>query len=138
MKKLYIFGSIGAVLLYALALWKNSKSYSWKSVQWRCGKSFIDTSLVLLAAFYMPALLVAWAVIWVTRGITRRSLQITSAVALGVAFSAVGGVALEVLCILGIFSVDLLTGAQGVYGWWKKPIPETFMPEFSSAKRSEV
>lgn len=128
MKKLYIFGSIGAVLLYALAFWKNSKSYSWKSVQWRSGKSAIDTALVLLAVFYMPALLVAWAVIWVTRGITRRSLQITSAVALGVAFSAVGGVALEVLCILGIFSVDLLTGAQGIYGWWTKPIPTDFIP----------
>ena len=138
MKKLYITGAIGGILLYALAFWKNSKSYSWKSAQWRWGKSAIDTALVLLAAFYMPALLVAWAVVWLTRSITQRSMQITSAIVLGIAFSAVGGVALEVLCVVGIFSVDLLTGAQGVYGWWRKPIPETFLPELNSAKRSEV
>ena len=131
MKKLYIMGALGSAVLYALAFWKNTKSYSWKSVQWRWGKSAIDTTLVLLAAFYMPALLVAWAVIWMTRGITRRSVQITSAVLLGITFSAVGGVALETLCILGIFSVDLLTGSQGIYGWWKKPIPKDFLPSLS-------
>jgi hypothetical protein len=136
MKKVYIMGALGSVLLYALAFWKNSKSYSWKSAQWRWTKSGIDTALVLLAAFYMPALLVAWAVIWVTRSINRRSLQITAAVILGIAFSAVGGVALEVLCILGIFSVDLLTGAQGIYGWWTKPVPKEFLPSLGVRNES--
>ena len=132
MKRLYVVGVVGSLVLFAIALFKNGKSYSWKSAQWRWTKSGIDTALVLLAAFYMPALLVAWAVIWVTRGITRRSVQITSAVILGIAFGAVGGVALEVLCVLGIFSVDLLTGSQGIYGWWKKPIPKEFLPSLNS------
>lgn len=136
MKKLYIFGAIGGALLYSLAFWKNAKSYSWKPLRWRLGKSAIDTALVLLAAFYMPALLVVWAVTWMTRNVARRSIQITFAVILGTIFSAVGGVALEALCILGIFSVDLLTGAQGIYGWWTKPIPKEFLPGFDPAGHS--
>jgi hypothetical protein len=134
MKKLYIAVSVGVLALFGLAFWKNSKSYIHRSRNWRLVKSAIDCSLVVLAALYLPALLVGWTVMWLTRSLNRRGIQITAAVVLGILFSSIGGVALEVLCVLGIFAVDLLTGYQGCYGWWKVGPPETFMPKFVEAK----
>lgn len=127
MKKLYAAACVGILALYGLAFWKNTKSYSFKTTNWRLGKSAIDCILVVLSALYLPALLVGWVVMWLTRGFQRRGVQITLAVMLGIIFSSIGGVALEVLCVLAIFAVDLLTGSQGIYGWWKTGPPEHFM-----------
>jgi hypothetical protein len=132
MKRLYILGTIGAVILYGLAFWKNAKSYSWQPLQWRCIKSAADTTLVLLAAFYMPGLLIAWTVIWVVRGIKSPGMKTTFAVLIGVLLGSISGVALEILCILGICSVDLLTGQAGIYGWWTQPIPQDFMSSLNT------
>lgn len=129
MKKLYAAMTIGVLALFGLAYWKNTFSYSFKSINWRLGKSAIDCILVVLSALYLPALLVGWVVMWLTRPIQRRGIQITLAVILGIIFSSVGGVALEVLCVLSIFAVDLLTGKQGCYGWWTDGPPANFMPE---------
>lgn len=131
MRRLYIFGAVGSMLLYVLAFWKNTKSYSQKSVQWRGIKSAADVSLVLLAAVFLPGLLMAWTVIWVIKGVKSPGIKTTLAVVTGVVLSAVSGVALEVLCVLGIFSVDLVTGSSGIYGWWIQPIPEKFMPSLN-------
>lgn len=119
---------LGVAGLFAIAWWKNAKSYSWKSIDWRIGKSTVDVFLVVLAALFAPALLVGWTVMWLTRGVRRRGIQVTLAVILGIIFSSISGVALEVLCVLGIFGVDLLTGKQGLYGWWKETIPSDFLP----------
>jgi len=132
MKKLYVAMFLGIAALFGLSLWKNWYSYGYKTWKWRAGKSAIDVTLIVLAALYLPALLVGWSVMWMTRNIARRGVQITLAVLLGVLFSTIGGVALEILCILGIFSVDLLTGQQGVYGWFKQQIPETFLPQLET------
>jgi|SRR5271166_802441 len=128
MKRLYAAVCVGVLALYGLAFWKNTRSYSFKTTNWRLGKSAIDCILVVLSAIYLPALLVGWVVMWLTKPINTRGVQITLAVILGIIFSSIGGVALEVLCILSIFAVDLLTGSQGVYGWWKTGPPSTFMP----------
>ncbi len=131
MRRLYVAINLGIIALFGIALWKNKKSYGYKSWNWRFNKSFIDTALVLLAATCLPALLVAWIVMWAVRPFTRRGVQLTLAVLLGVLFSSVGGFALEALCVLGIFAVDLVTGQQGIYGWWKQSPPNTFMPNFA-------
>lgn len=128
MKKLYTAIVVGTAALYCLAFWKNSKSYTHKSRNWRLGKSAIDCSLVITAALYLPALLVGWSVMWLARPIKRRGIQVSLAIILGILLSSIGGIALEVLCVLGIFAVDLLTGYQGVYGWWKLGPPEKFLP----------
>lgn len=127
MKRLYIAALAGVSLLLGLAYWKNRVSYSYKPVWWRAVKSVVDCALVILSALYMPALLVAWTVGWLTRGVARRGVQITLAVLIGIALGSISGIFLELLCILGIFSVDLLTGAQGIYGWYNQSIPTDFM-----------
>lgn len=127
MKKLYIAIVVGVAALFGLAYWKNTFSYGFKTRKWRFGKSAIDCLLVVLSALYLPALLVGWTVMWLTRPIQRRGIQITLSIVAGIVFASIGGVALEVLCILGIFAVDLLTGHNGIYGWYKQQIPEDFM-----------
>lgn len=128
MKRLYLAMTVGVGALLALAYWKNTFSYSYKPIKWRIGKSVIDCTLVVLSALYLPALLVGWCVMWLTRPLNRRGVQVTLAVILGIMFSAMGGIVLEVLCVLGIFAVDLVTGQQGLYGWWQQSPPSTFMP----------
>lgn len=138
MKKFYIGMYLGILGLFALALWKNSHSYSLKPRKWRIVKSIIDTATVICAAVYLPALLVGWTVMWLTRPIRRRGIQLTLALILGIAFSSVGGVLLELLCVLGIFSVDLLTGRQGIYGWWTSGPPVNFMPSLVKNKHASA
>lgn len=128
MRRIYAAAFVGIAALFGLAYWKNSVSYSFKPVKWQVGKSTIDVSIVVLAALYLPALLVGWTVMWLTRPINRRGIQVTLSILFGVLFQTIGGVALEVLCILGILAVDLITGSQGIYGWWKQRIPDTFLP----------
>ena len=134
MKRLYIAAAAGIALLLSLAYWKNSFSYKSKPRNWRIGKSIIDCVLVVLSALYLPALLVGWCVMWLTRPIRRRGIQITLAVIVGIALASIGGVALEILCILGIFAVDLLTGKQGLHGWYHQHIPDTFLPSLKNHK----
>lgn len=132
MKRLYLAMTAGIVILYSLCVWKNTISYGFKTIQWRLVKSAIDCGIIVLAALYLPALLIGWCTMWLTRPITKRGVQITLAILLGVAFGTIGGVALEALCLLSVFAVDLLTGQQGIYGWWKANPPDTFMPYLES------
>lgn len=131
MRKLYAVSIAGVVALLGLTWLKNTYSYGLKSIKWRMGKTVIDASLIILAALYFPALLVSWIVMWLSAPIQRRGIQVTLAVLLGIAFSSIGGVALEVLCVLAIFAVDLLTGNRGFYGWYKQPIPDNFIPSLN-------
>lgn len=134
MRKLYAIRLVGLLALFGLSYWKNTYSYSFKPLKWRLVKSLADASLVALAAIFLPALLVGWIVMWLTRGINRRGVQVTIAVILGVFLGSIGGVVLEALCVLATFAVDLVTGNRGVYGWWVKGPPSSFMPSFSEEK----
>lgn len=127
-KRFYLAVGAGILALFGLAYWKNNISYRHKRVRWRIGKSVVDCSLVVLSAVYLPALLVSWSVMWLTRPLKQRGVQMTIAVILGVVFGTISGVALEILCLLGIVSVDLVTGEQGLYGWWRNGPPNSFMP----------
>jgi hypothetical protein len=128
MKRLYLAMTAGIAVLFAIAYWKNTVSYAVKSAKWRAGKSAIDCCFVVLAALYLPPFLVGWCTMWLTRPLKRRGIQMSLAILLGVLFSTIGGIALEVLCVLAIFAVDLLTGEQGIYGWWRQRPPAQFMP----------
>jgi predicted membrane channel-forming protein YqfA (hemolysin III family) len=135
MKRLYLATVLGVLALLSLSYFKNTFSYKSKTLKWRVGKSIIDCSLILLAAAYLPALLVGWTVGWLTRFVRSRGIQVTLAILLGIAFDSITGIALELVCILAVWSVDLLTGSQGIYGWWKNGPPDNFMPYLSTPKQ---
>lgn len=127
MKRVYLFAVAGLFTLMGLGYWLNGLRYPNKSVNWRVGKSALDVLLVATVALYLPALLIAWVVMWLTRPFKSKGLQVTSSVIFGIIFGSISGVALEVICVAGIFAVDLLTGDQGIYGWWSKGPPPSFM-----------
>jgi hypothetical protein len=128
MKRLYIATSVAIAALFAISVWKNHVCYGFKSWTWQIVKSVIDTTLVVASALYSPAFLVSWSVAWFSRPFVKSGyMQLTIGVAAGILFHSIGGIALEVLCITGIFSVDLTTGMLGAYGWWLQGPPETFL-----------
>jgi hypothetical protein len=103
------WGALLAALL-GLAFWKNSQSYPDKSRLWRFGKAVIDTGLVVLLVIYAPALLLMYVVIWLTSPFRNRITQVTTAFASVLIVSHLAGVVFEVVAVLGVFTVDLLTG----------------------------
>lgn len=135
MKRLYLAAIAGTSALFGLAYLKNTYSYKSKSLNWRLGKSLADTALVVLTAYKLPAMLVAWLVMWITRPLKRRGIQVTLSIIFGIIFHSIGGYVLEVLCILSIVAVDLVTGSNGIYGWWKNGPPPTFMPNWKEPER---
>lgn len=127
MIKIRIAQAIGVIALLGGCLWKNKFSYPEKTTKWRVAKSIIDTTVIVLSALFYPALLVTWAVLFVTRRISSMGLRATTAVLAGIAFGSIGGLALEALCAFSVLTVDLVTGRQGVYGHWREPIPQGFL-----------
>jgi hypothetical protein len=108
------------VVLGALLFWKNSFTYPLYSTKWRVGKSLADLVLILFAAVRLPALLIAWCVLWATRPIRSPGLRTTAAViigaTLGLLASATVGV-MEIVVLLSVFAIDLVTGKQGFIGY---------------------
>lgn len=134
MRRLQVVMGLAVAALLGLVFWKNTYSYSFKTIKWRLAKSLADTTLIVLAAIYTPAMLVVWNVMWLTRFISRRGIQVTLSVILGIILGSVGGIFLELLAVLAVFSVDLLTGSQGIYGWWRQAIPDTFLPSLEGRR----
>lgn len=127
MKKLYALQAVGVAVLLGLCWWKNSFSYPLQSKKWIALKSLLDGSLIITCALYLPAMLVAWAVLLLTRTIKGDGLRVTASVLIGIFFGTISGLALEVLCAFSVISVDLVTGAQGAWGRWRQGPPNTFM-----------
>ena len=96
--------------LLGIAYWKNSQSYPHKRRLWRLGKAIIDTGLVVLMVVCAPALLLMYVVIWLTSPFKNKILQVTTAFAAALAVTHLAGVVFEAVAVLGVFSVDLLTG----------------------------
>lgn len=136
MRRLYLARAVGVLALLGALFYKNDFSYPKKSPKWKCVKSSADCALIVLSANYFPALLVSWAVLLVTRKIRSMGLRVTAAVLCGFAFNTIGGVALEVLCALSVVSVDLVTGANGIYGNWKVQPPPEFLA-WARARKSQ-
>lgn len=136
MRKLRALQAAGIALLLGLCWWKNWYSYRQQSTIWRLVKSVADCSLIVLVAQFIPGMLVAWAVLLVTRPIKSEGLRITVAVVTGIFFGAISGVALEVLCAFSAISIDLVTGANGIWGKWKQGPPDSFLSSLNEARRN--
>jgi hypothetical protein len=120
MKKWVAFWVTVTAILGLLLFWKNTKTYAEESVLWRIGKSLIDMGLILLCAIRLPALLIGWCVLWLTKPIEHPALRTTMAILTGMLLAVAGQTAIEILVLLSIFAVDLVTGKQGFLLNWKK------------------
>jgi hypothetical protein len=135
LKKWFAFWAAAIGVLGLLLYWKNAYTYSHQSLMWKVGKSFADLVVIILAAARLPALLVAWCILWLTRPIKTPVWRTTVAVVIGtilgvLASTTVG--AMEIIVLLSVFAVDLVTGKQGFLGHrqryqekQKSPLPES-------------
>ncbi len=104
---LYWIGLIGC--LFGLLYWKNRRGYVDKTRRWYFSKSFIECGMLVLAAIFMPAIIVAYAAMWITSFFKRPSLRIGIGFAVSTILFMSIGWALEVLVIVGVFAIDLIS-----------------------------
>ena len=105
----YWAGLAGAML--AVNICRNRRKYRGESRLWVAGKSLADTSLVCLLAIFCPPLLIAYSVLWLVQFVSDDPLWKTSfSVIAGISLAAIGGWLLEAVLIVGLFSIDVVTG----------------------------
>jgi hypothetical protein len=123
-----------AVLAFAggWLCWRNRKRYMKKSVVWLISKSVTELLVLLLTASVLPALLIVWLVVWITRPIKTPWVRTVIGVLSGISFAFMSSFALEALIFLGIFAIDMKTGEHegGFLHCWKQAKSEqsTDMP----------
>ena len=120
MKSWIAFWAAAIAVLGGLLFWKNTAQFGVKSLSWRARKSVIEMGLILMTAVYLPALLVCWCVLWLTRPIQNQSLRITMSVVLGVSLGVMSGWALELVVLASVFGIDTVTGRDGFLRNWAR------------------
>ena len=70
---LYWIGLIGA--LFGLLFFKNSRGYMDKTRRWYLGKSIIECILLVMAAMWMPAILVVYCSMYFVQWIKRPAFR---------------------------------------------------------------
>lgn len=118
------------VALWALAIafvgsclyWRNWTRYRKRSKVWLLWKTVIETVVLFLTAAAMPALLIVWLVVWITRPIKTPWIRTVVGVLSGAVFGLFSNFALEALVFMGIFAIDLKTGAHegGFLHCWRR------------------
>lgn len=123
MKSVIAFWTVALALLGGLLFWRNKRKYRHKSPWWLLGKSSVELLVLGLTAAFLPALLIVWLVTWVTRPIARPWVRTVVGVLSGIAFGFLSNVAVEVLVLLGVFSIDMKTGTHdrsGFLNCWRR------------------
>jgi len=88
---------------------KNQRTHRDKTRQWQIGKSAIECVLVILAAVFLPMILVVYGSMWATRKIEKPGFRIAASFTVGTILTLTMGWALELLVLMGVFSVDMLS-----------------------------
>jgi len=109
--KWHAYWAVLAAAMLAVNFWRNRRKYRGESRLWVAGKSFADTSLVCLLAVFCPPLLIAYSVLWLVQFVSEDPLwKTTFSVVAGISLAAIGGWFLEAVLIVGLFSIDIVTG----------------------------
>jgi hypothetical protein len=125
MKLRLIFWIVLSACLSALLFWRNAKIYPFKPVAWQIVKSACEIAVLLLSALRLPVVLITWCCIWLTRPIRTPWIKATVGAIVGVILSAAALYSMELLLILGVLSIDDITGER-----------EGFLKNFRRAKQS--
>jgi hypothetical protein len=105
--KLY-WATLVAALLGVLFL-KNRKMYADKTWKWQTSKSLIEGTLLVLSAVFMPVFLVVYGSTWITQGIKRPAIKVGVSCLVGTVLMLTVGSFLELLVLLGVFSIELIS-----------------------------
>ena len=125
MKLRLIFWIVLSAGLSGLLFWRNTKIYPLRSRAWRAAKSASEIAVLLLAALRLPVVLITWCCIWLTRPIRTPWIKATLGAIAGVILTAAALYSMELLLILGVLSIDDITGER-----------EGFLKNFRRAKQA--
>jgi hypothetical protein len=131
MTKVVAFWAAALALIGGLLLWRNSKRYPERTRLWLVSKAGFELIILLLTATLMPALLIAWLVVWATKPIKSPWVRTIVGIVSGVCFGFMSNLAIEALVFFGIFAVDMKTGAHergGFLNCWKRAKEEQGQP----------
>jgi len=123
MKSIIAFWTGALAVLGGLLFWRNKKKYRAHSAVWLLGKTVVELLVLGLTAAFLPALLIVWLVTWVTRPIKTPWVRTVVGVLTGVTFGFLSNIAVEILLLLGVFSIDMKTGAHERTGFlhcWRR------------------
>jgi len=127
MKLRLLFWIVLSAGISGLLLWRNTKIYPFRSAAWRATKSASEIAVLLLSALCLPIVLITWCCIWLTRPIRTPWIKATLGAVVGVILSAAALYSMELLLILGVLSIDDITGER-----------EGFLKNFRRAKQAAV
>jgi hypothetical protein len=105
-----IFWSILTSTIFGLLFWRNNRKYKSETISWKLIKCFSEIVLLLLVALRLPFVLVAWCCVWITKPIQTTWVKATVGAISGMLLGLAALYMLEVLLILGVFSIDEITG----------------------------
>ncbi len=125
MKLRLLFWIVLSACISGLLFWRNAKIYPFRSRSWRAAKSACEVAVLVLSVLCLPAVLITWCCIWLTRPIRTPWINATGGAVVGVILSAAALYSMELLLIFGALSIDDITGER-----------EGFLKNFRRAKQA--
>jgi hypothetical protein len=95
--------------LFGVLIIKNQKTHHDKTRHWQMSKSIIECILLVLAAAFMPAILVVYSSMYFTQWIKRPAFRIGAGFIIGTILMMTVGWALELLVLAGCFAINLIS-----------------------------
>lgn len=98
-------------IMVGLVFWKNHRLYPGKGYTWWITKTVVEAGILVIVTMYAPVLLVVYGSMWITESINIKSnkLKIGLGVLIGMMLALLADLVLEVLVVLGIFSIELVS-----------------------------
>jgi hypothetical protein len=108
-----------SVVLVSVSLVRNWLLHPGESRWFVAGKAAVEAALVAVLAAFCPPLLIAFCTLWLCSFVwDHAALKTAASVAIGIVLSLLAGLYLEILLLVGVFSMNNITG-EFVQNWRK-------------------
>lgn len=108
-RRWFLYWTALVSMLLAVLYIKNKKMYIQHDKTWYISKTVIECIMLILAAAFLPALLVIYTSVYITRKIKRPAFKIGAGFAVGVLLMPILTWALELVVLAAAFSVNLIS-----------------------------
>jgi hypothetical protein len=107
MTKIILFWTTLFSFISGILYWRNIKKYKKRSKYWNFCKAISETFVLFLTAIFIPGLLIGWCITWIISPIKKIRLKIIFGIVISILLNCISTIAVELLIIIGIFSIDL-------------------------------
>ena len=118
------------VLLIGTIFTRNVIKYKKEKISWKLGKSFLDTLVIVISALFIPSFLISLDAVWIGSFFENRWIKLLVSLFCGILLGVFGTYAMELIVLMGIFSVDSKTGpVEGIIKRWNDVVKEEMTGE---------